>query len=57
MSKKKRKIKCYELNCIDCGYTWISFSGDWSECPMCTSKDVVVIKQLTKEAKKETYKT
>ena len=33
----------FRLNCIDCGYTWLSSSADICECPMCGSSDIVVL--------------
>jgi len=35
----------YELNCITCGYSWQSHSGDVIECPVCESKDIVVVEK------------
>ena len=44
--KEYKKELIYKLNCIECGYIWQCRSADWSECPMCQSKDIVVIESI-----------
>ena len=39
----------FNLQCIDCGYTWLSESPEICECPMCDSPDIVVIKKEENE--------
>jgi len=35
----------YRLQCVACAYSWQSYSADISECPMCDSKDIVVVEK------------
>ena len=43
MNEKDSCKKMYDFNCIVCGYSWCCTSADVSECPMCTSRDIVLL--------------
>jgi len=41
----------FQFSCFCCGFSWLSQSSDVYECPMCESKDIVIIKSDIKEEK------